>query len=172
MPPSSIYFYIFCFCDRNLLRIYSAFTFLVKISCLIYSISARFLAAGNSILISHRSHRSFFSDWVKSFYYFLIEEEFLEGKIPISRISSGSSLTREMRLMSIKACSATLFNIFIFFVLTPPLPLASSAAALRFASGIAQVDGCTRVLSYNNQLSEMLRSAFLRIYFPRQNIFV
>ena len=88
--------------------------------------------------------------------------------MPISRISSVSSFTREMRLMGIKAHRATLFNMFIFFVLNTPLPLASSAAALRFASGIAQVDGCTRVLSYNNQLSEMLRSAFLRIYFPRQ----
>ena len=48
----------------------------------------------------------------------------------------------------------------LFFYLSTPLPLASSAAALRFASGIAQVDGCTRALSYNTQLSEMLRSAF------------
>ncbi len=37
--------------------------------------------------------------------------------MPISRISSGSLLTREMRLMSIMVRSATLFNIFIFFVL-------------------------------------------------------
>ena len=48
-------------------------------------------------------------------------------------------------------------------VLNTPLPLASSAAALRFALGIAQVDGCTRVLSDNTQLSEMLRSAFLEV---------
>ena len=39
----------------------------------------------------------------------------------------------------------------------PPLPLAPSAAALSFASGIAQVDGCTRALSDNTELSEMLR---------------
>ena len=73
------------------------------------------------------------------------------------------------------------FYIFVF-VLNTPLPLTSSAAALRFASGIAQVDGYTRVLSDNTQLSEMLRSAFPPHFlkfqasklesFPRQNIFV
>ena len=73
----------------------------------------------------------------------------------------GSSLTNKIILFSTKTqCAYPHPIFFLFFYLSTPLPLASSAAALRFASGIAQVDGCTRALSYNTQLSEMLRSAF------------
>ena len=87
----------------------------------------------------------------------------------------GSSLTRKIILFSTKTHSVYPHLIFLLFLFNTPLPLASSAAALRFASGIAQVDGCTRALSYNTQLSEMLRSAFTfivkdRIYLQCQNI--
>ncbi|MBR0433038.1 MAG: hypothetical protein IJK15_04985, partial [Bacteroidaceae bacterium] len=73
----------------------------------------------------------------------------------------GSSLTSKIIVSAPRRNASTLIPFFsCFFYLSTPLPLASSAAALRFASGIAQVDGCTRALSYNTQLSEMLRSAF------------
>ena len=88
----------------------------------------------------------------------------------------GSTLTSKIILFSTKTqCVYPHPIFFLFFYLSTPLSLASSAAALRFASGIAQVDGCTRALSYNTQLSEMLRSEFTvlvkdHIYFLCQNI--
>ena len=42
----------------------------------------------------------------------------------------------------------------------PPLPLAPSAVAFSSASGIAQVDGGTRALFDNTQVSKMLRRVF------------